>query len=284
MAFQQYSPGGIRMLPPAVKNILIINVILFIATYVFENVFRMNLLDLLGLHFPSASKFEPYQIITYMFMHGSLGHIFFNMLALWMFGAVLENYWGTKKFLIYYFVTGIGAAATHYLVRYFVDMRPMLLQINVFLDNPTTSGFQNLYESQSFGDIFGSELKENARQLLSLWQYFPDKGQFNAVDFVVQLKAAFLNSQPVVGASGSVFGLLLAFGMLFPNAIIYLYFAIPVKAKWLVIIYGALELYAGIWQSGSNVAHFAHLGGMIFGFLLILYWRKRTRYFNEPGF
>lgn len=195
-------------IPAATKNIIIINTLLFLATQ-FVRAFNW---DILGMYYWQTNDFKLFQIITYMFMHANLSHIFFNMFAVFMFGGVLERFWGAKKFLLYYFVTGIGAALAQQLVWYL-------------------------------------------------------SGNFAGV---------------TVGASGAVFGLLLAYGMMFPNEKIYLYFAIPIKAKYFIIIYGLLELFLGVANfSNDNVAHFAHLGGLVFGIILMLYWRKKGGYYNE---
>lgn len=283
MSYQQYSPTGFRVLPPVVKNILIINVILFIATISLSKSMRIDLNDILGLHYFGASKFQPYQVITYMFMHGGISHIFFNMFAVWMFGNALENIWGPKRFLLFYLVTGVGAAITHYVIMYFFTISPVLDHINLFLANPTLPGFNEFINSGDF-TLVSSEVQNRINELLPQYNYLlrsdPDKALQSAVDFMIFYRSEFLNAPVVIGASGAVFGILLAFGMIFPNTLIYLYFAIPIKAKWFVIIYGAIELYAGITNKGSDVAHFAHLGGMLFGFILIWIWRKRTRYFQ----
>ncbi|MHC1707287.1 MAG: rhomboid family intramembrane serine protease [Bacteroidales bacterium] len=270
-------------MPPVVKNILIINIILFIATISLSKSMRIDLTDILGLHYFGASKFQPYQAITYMFMHGGLSHIFFNMFAVWMFGNALESVWGPKRFLLFYLITGVGAAITHYIIMYFFEISPVLEQINLFLANPSLTGFTDFVNSAHFSAV-SVEVQNRFNELLPQYNYQlqsdPDKALQSAIDFMLFYRAEFLNAPVVIGASGAVFGILLAFGMMFPNSLIYLYFAIPIKAKWFVMIYGAIELYAGITNKGSNVAHFAHLGGMLFGFILIWYWRKRTRYFQ----
>ena len=234
MRYNNYRPGGFSLLPEVVKNLLIINGLFFLITIVVGNRFNIDLNQLLGLHYPQSDAFKPYQIITYMFMHGNLTHILMNMFALWMFGTNIENYWGGKRFLIYYIITGLGAALVHYLVLYFSLVLPTLHEIDAL---------------QTLGTVDNAE----------------------------EIKTSFYNSlPPVVGASGAVFGLLLAFGMLFPEQMIYIYFAIPIKAKYFVILYGLIELSTGIYNSSAdNVAHFAHLGGMLFGFILINYWRKK---------
>lgn len=194
------------MLPSGVKHLLIINVLMFAATYVLERLGYLQITNMLCLWPLGSGLFRIWQPLTYMFMHAGLDHIFFNMFALWMFGYVLENYWGTKRFVAYYLVCGIGAAITHMAMSLLFKM-PLV---------------------------------------------------------------------PTVGASGAVYGILLAFGMMFPNERIYLYFLMPIKAKWFVIGYAAIELFEGFFRA-DNVAHFAHLGGMLFGLILILLWRRRNR-------
>lgn len=278
----QYRPMGFRVLPPVVKNLLILNGLFFLATIAFENAWGISLVDIFGLRYLAAEKFAPYQFITYMFMHGGFAHILFNMFALWMFGNTLENLWGPKKFLIYYIVTGIGAALVHYVTIYFM-LQPDLALMNQFLSDPTMQSLNSLVNNHRFqinqfsGDIWlaFSSFQADVNQL----SRNPDNyaALQRSIEFVADYKTHFLNQPNVIGASGAVFGILLAFGMTFPNAIIYLYFAIPVKAKYFVIFYGLLELYLGFARTSSNVAHFAHLGGMIFGYFLIMYWRQKDK-------
>jgi membrane associated rhomboid family serine protease len=276
---QQFRPGGITILPPIVKNLLIINGLFFLATIAFGNAFGIDLYKILGLHVPGARDFAPYQFVTYMFMHGGFTHLFFNMFALWMFGNILENVWGPKRFLIYYLITGLGAALLHYAILYW-QMLPTLNAVNVVLRNPDPESIRNFLESDLF-KVTSQEIANNFRLFIrdynSLINTAPNQAVVTAVNFLNQYKIDFMNAPVVVGASGAVFGILLAFGMLFPNTVIYLFFALPIKAKYFVMIYGALELYFGISRPGSNVAHFAHLGGMIFGYLLIRYWRSKGR-------
>jgi membrane associated rhomboid family serine protease len=214
-------PTHFSVFPPVIKNLLILNGLVFLAQMVpstaslLEHWFALwpfGAPDVVrtpyGLR--RLGDFWPWQLVTYSFLHGGLGHLFFNMFALWMFGVQIENAWGSRRFAFFYFVCVIGAG---------------LIQLIVV----TTSG--------SF--------------------------------------------YPTVGASGGVFGILLAFGMMFPNQPIYIYFLFPIKAKWLVIGYGAIELWAGITGTQAGVAHFAHLGGMLFGFLLIQYWRGKLPI--QPG-
>jgi membrane associated rhomboid family serine protease len=239
---EQFRPTGFKVLPPVVKNLLIINTLFFLGTIAFSS--RIDLSEYLGLHYFTSPVFRPHQLVTYMFMHGSFTHILFNMFALWMFGNTLENVWGPKRFLVYYMVTGIGAGLIQLLVLYF-----RISHIESGLDPEMISyvqekGYDLLMEGKNFAD--------------------PVIGKLN-----------ILINTTTIGASGAVFGILLAFGMMFPNSLIYVYFAIPVKAKYFVMIYGAIELFSGISGTADNVAHFAHLGGMIFGYLLLLYWKKR---------
>ncbi len=276
---QQFRPGGFTLLPPIVKNLLIINGLFYLATIALGNSFGIDLYRVLGLHFPGSQNFAPYQFITYMFMHGSPTHLFFNMFALWMFGNVLENVWGPKRFLLYYIITGLGAALLHYAILYW-QMLPTLRAVNEILNNPDPESLKMFFESEYF-KIGSQEINNNFRMFLreynSLIDEAPNQAMVRAVNFLNEYKIDFLNLPVVVGASGAVFGILLAFGMLFPNSLIYLFFAIPIKAKYFVIAYGAMELYFGISRPGSNVAHFAHLGGMLFGYLLIRYWKSKGK-------
>jgi membrane associated rhomboid family serine protease len=244
---------GFFGLPPVVKNIIYINVLMLLATYAVQsfmgldmnaNVFYLN--TKLGLYFPKSDQFMPLQIVTHMFMHGGFWHIFFNMYALFIFGGVLENVWGPKRFFIYYIICGLGAALTHETVIAFEyshlahSLSPENLQMVL---NEGTALFKN---GQGFTD--------------------PD-----------MLKLQMLLNTTTVGASGAIFGVLLAFGVLFPNTQLMLLFPpIPIKAKYFVMIYGAIELSLAIAQPGSDIAHAAHLGGMLFGFLLLRYWRKTS--------
>ena len=249
MSYQQYRPNSFSVLPPVVKNLLIINGIFFLASYVFGKNLGLDLDNLLGLHYPTSSAFRPWQLVTYMFMHGGPAHIFFNMFALWMFGNTLENLWGGKRFLIYYMICGIGAGLIQIAVTYFRLMH-----------------FHDLVNSETLNMIMtqGNGILQNGQ---------------NYTDPVVGEMNSLINSA-TIGASGAVFGILLAFGMLFPNTMLYIYFAIPIKAKWFVLLYGGLELFSGIANNPEdNVAHFAHLGGMLFGFILLKYWQKKNNHF-----
>ncbi len=196
---EQYSPTGFKVLPTIVKHLLIINVLMYFAYYVLLKQGIINLNYYLGIWSLSTGLFRIWQPLTYMFMHGSFDHLFFNMFSLWMFGSALENFWGSKRFLFYYLVCGIGAGLLNMLVP-------------------------------------GAHVS--------------------------------------VGASGAVYALLLAFGMMWPNNYIYLYFLVPIRTKWFIIGMIVIELFEGIFRSTDGIAHFAHLGGMLIGFLIILYWKR----------
>lgn len=280
----QFQPTGFKILPTVVKNLLIINGLFFLATLSFGSVFNVDLTKLLGLHYVFASDFSPYQFVTYMFMHGGFTHILFNMFALWMFGNTLENVWGPKRFLTYYMITGIGAGIV-YLIWISFQIMPVTNQIDLFVNSRDLAVLGNFTGEHTFrlnefsGQIW-QQFQEFQRsvKLLSANPSNADAMQ-TAVNFMTEYKAFYLNQFVVVGASGAVFGILLAFGMMFPNSLIYLYFAIPIKAKYFVILYGAFELFEGVMnRPGGNIAHFAHLGGMLFGYIIIMYWKKKGEF------
>ena len=205
MSYQEFKPRQFQQIPRVVKNILIINIVLFAAKFLLHETIDLD--RYLDLYPVGTPYFKPHQFITYMFMHADLSHIFLNMLGVYMFGSILENIWGAKRFLNFYLLCGLGAAA---------------LQLGI-------SAFNN--------------------------------------EFTILL-----------GASGSVFGLLVAFAMIFPNTELQLYFVIPVKAKYLVIGYSLFELYNGFFAN-DNVAHFAHLGGLVVGIIIMLIWKRNKNFF-----
>lgn len=297
---QQFRPGGFSMLPPVVKNLLIVNGLMFLATYAFQQR-GINLSDTLALHFWEGSDFRPYQFITYMFMHGSIGHLFSNMFSLWMFGHNIENIWGPKKFAIYYLITGFGAGLIHYAFSYAeiteqiaaiqqVMATPDVSAVRAFLGNVLGHDFvQGLTSSPDTRlatyrpEVFNTAMEyfKGAYQPIYQFDKFGDpvsvaqareiaiEGNYFLATYAEMVK----NGSQVVGASGSVFGIILAFGMMFPNAMII--FPLPMKVKYFVILYGAYELYQGVYQSGDGIAHFAHLGGMLFGLILLKYWGQK---------
>jgi len=239
--------GRFNLLPPVVKNLLIINGLFFLVSQTVTQNFGLDMFDLLGLHYWTSDGFRPHQVITHMFMHGDIGHIFFNMFSLWMFGSVLENIWGGQRFLIFYLVTGIGAAVIHNMAK----------SVDIY----------NL--SQQLSPEAVTEIKVQGYSIIQMGK--------NYTDPIWRALNSALNG-PTIGASGAVYGVLLGFGMLFPNTRLYLYFMIPVKAKYVVGVLIAFELLQGIQNNpGDNIAHFAHLGGALIGFLLIKYWNKKNR-------
>lgn len=234
----EFSPGRFELLPVVVKNILIINGLFFLGTFAMASAYRLDLVDLFGLRFPGATEFKLWQPVTHLFMHGSLGHLFFNMFSFWMFGSALENIWGPKRFLNFYLITGFGAAFLHYLLVYLIDLKPVLDQIDLALSTADGSSVA-FYESQ---------------------------------------REQLLNMPNIIGASGAVAGIWMAFAYLFPNSTLYLFFAFPVKAKYLAAFYVLYELYQAVqFDPRDNVAHFAHLGGMLFGFLIVRFWYNKDR-------
>lgn len=243
---QNFRPS-FQTIPPVVKNLIIINALMLFITYVMS-LKGIDLTDILGLHYIGSPTFKPYQLVTHMFMHGGFLHLAFNMFALWMFGRVLESVWGPKRFFIFYFVTGLGAALFYSLVNYIE--------------------FQYIAARMNPEDV--QAVIEHGAAILSQGQnYVGSAGKLNLI----------LNV-PTVGASGAVFGILLGFGMLFPNTQLMLLFPpIPIKAKYFVIGYGLIELFSGITNTGGNIAHFAHIGGMLFGFIMIKYWNKSSNHF-----
>ncbi len=240
-----YRPSFMSSIPVVVKNLIIVNVLMLLGTYSLRQA-GIDLYDYLGLYFPLSEKFRLHQFFTYMFMHSlSPSHLFFNMFALYMFGRVLESVWGPKRFLMFYLVTGVGAGLIQTLV--------------------TTVEYQMLVSKISPDQV--DYFKELALQ-----------GKY--IQGTVSEKMAMIMNTPTVGASGAVFGILLGFGMLFPNTQLMLLIPpIPIKAKYFVAGYGLLELFFGVSGIQGSVAHFAHLGGMLFGYFMIKYWNKKLNRF-----
>jgi membrane associated rhomboid family serine protease len=232
----QYRQSPFANLTPVVKNLLILNIIFFIATYILGA--RFDMVRWLSVFYFDSPFFRPWQLVTYMFMHGGFTHIFFNMFALFMFGPILEYSLGSKKFFNLYFICGIGAILLQWLVQ------------AIEVHNLVGSFTINMHQGFS-------------------------------VEVVQKLEAIY--NWPVLGASGAVFGLLVAFGMLYPNMELFLFFIpVPIKAKYIIPVYIVVELWLGVAQyGGDNVAHFAHLGGAIFGFLMIKIWhiKRPDNYF-----
>lgn len=226
-----------RNMPPVTKNLIAICVVVFVAGLVPQ--IGNNLMKYCALHFYDASNFNLAQLVTYMFMHGNFPHIFFNMFTLFMFGITLEYVMGSRRFLTYYMVCGIGAAV-----------------------------IQQIVWALTLPDMITQELASLNRM--------PFEQMANIMALDPSILARNLEMFSTVGASGAVYGVLLAFGMLFPNRPLYLMFLpVPIKAKWMVFIWGGMELLLGMSSASDGIAHFAHLGGMIFGFILMIYWKKK---------
>ena len=300
----RYSP--FLQIPDVVKNLLIFNVLIFFASILFNAV---DISKYFALHPFQSQEFRPHQLVTHLFMHGNFAHLFFNMFALWMFGKVLENVWGGKKFLTYYMITGLGAMIIYSSVQ---QIRISNLESKMTAEqiaNVSSENGYNCYTDMKY------QLGLSSGEVKFGTQFF---NKYN-ITTQNQVDLLMLYYTPVVGASGAVFGLLLAFGVLFANTRLYIYIGMlafiiisyvfnlpsnfllyvffgfillgrmipdisrllwktfPVKAKYFVIVYGILELYLGIINNPTdNVAHFAHLGGMLFGYLLIKYWQKEN--------
>ena len=223
--YQDNRRGFLSNIPPVTRNLIIVNVLLFIATLVNEN----YMIGTFGLFYPTSPYFRWWQVITHMFMHGGFWHIFFNLYTLFIFCMVVENILGSKKFVLFYFVCGLGAAGLQIGTQY-IEM-----------------------------------------------QAFINAGTQQALESMAQLKVT-----PTVGASGAIYGVLLAYAMLFPNSKMTLIFPpVTLSAKWMVIVFAAIELFTGVVGWVDGVAHFAHLGGMLIGWLMILWWKKRGVLFNK---
>lgn len=287
----QYRPSGFSFLPPVTKNIIIINVLVYLLTLMLYQTQHIDLNKYLGLHYFTAPDFKPHQFITYLFMHATHGpfggiefrHILFNMFGVFIFGQVLENLWGPKRFLIFYILTGLGAALTQFVIIHF-SISPFINELNSLNNHLTLDSFSKfmtsnsvykynpsffLPEFNSFVDQFNSNANSNPTKALSL-----------ASQFILDYKNSVLNANVIIGASGSLFGLLGAFGFIFPNRYLLIYFLFPIKAKWFVIGYGLIELFTGLSNNpGDNVAHFAHLGGLAVGLLIVFILRKDRSHF-----
>lgn len=253
-------------LTPVVKNLLIINVIVFILQYLLTNI---NFTALISLWIIESENFKPYQYFSYMFAHGGFGHILFNMLGLVFLGPLLEQFWGPKRFLIFYLVTGIGAGVLYSGIEYW---RTSQLENDVtsYILEPSPENFS------VFVDEHGHYFRRTVYEFADDFSKNPDDPHYieQSKEVVKSTYNTLLNGSSMLGASGAIYGILMAFGMLFPNTQLMLLIPpVPIKAKYLVLILGGIALYSGFnRESGDNVAHFAHLGGMLFAFIMIKYW------------
>jgi membrane associated rhomboid family serine protease len=275
----EFRPSRFEILPVVIKNLLIINILVFIAQLTVDGRAPQGDLEAnigwfsntFALHNIESSLFKPWQLLTHMFMHEGLLHIFSNMFALYMFGAILENIWGPKRFLIFYLVCGVGAACLH-LGSLIWENHQMLVIFNQYKAHPSLTLFTQFADKYIVGN-------PEISKVIETWHSDPTNPAFSDDGFSIMSYVIRDNlNSPTLGASGAVFGCLAAFGYLFPNTYIYLYFFVPLKAKWFVIGYIAFELVMVLQHSaGGTVAHFAHLGGALVGFLLVYFWNKTNR-------
>lgn len=230
-------------MPPITFNLLMINIVMYLVKLMFLYKYDMDISEHLGLRYFMSNEFHWYQLITYMFIHGNETHLFFNMFALWMFGPLLEQLWGGKRFLIYYAICGLGAALTQYAFYYF-SIQDLVNNLNKF--------------HQEIMQLSNEHIRT---AYLEEWQEHVNE---------------VYDSMVIIGASGAIYGLLAAYGVLFPNSYFYIYFIMPIKAKWFVVLYGLIELFTGIFLE-DNVAHFAHLGGMLVGIVYVYIWKRKNK-------
>lgn len=285
-----FRPRGFQVLPPVVKNLIIINVLFVLAQFALGSM-GIDIADYLGLHYWRSEHFGVWQLLTHMFLHGSATdlnltfmHILSNMFALWMFGSTLENIWGPKRFITFYLVCGIGAALCHLAVLGYqyetINNAFMAYQQNATVDQfqlftqkyiPLETKGLAMFKQAWLQDPSSIQFANDSKAILHQYLY-------GATDYGTGKHLDGLFDEATVGASGAVFGVLFAFGYLFPNTLLYLYFFVPIKAKWFIAAYALFELYAGVQNTaGDNVAHFAHLGGMLFAFILLKIWQKNNR-------
>lgn len=248
MNYYENRGGFLSQIPTAVKHIMGINILVLIMCFIREDF----MYETFSLFFPVSPFFKPWQLVTYMFMHGDFFHLFFNMYTLFIFGSVLERVWGTKKFLLFYFVTGIGAGLVHMGVQWYQ--------------------YSSIVSSV---DLSTQEVSVIASEMLARGHGMIPSG----LDWPALQSVLFT---PTVGASGSIYGILLGYAMLYPDSILRLIFPpVALKAKWFVLIFAGIELLLGVTGTQAGVAHFAHLGGLVFAFALIMYWKKTRRLYSR---
>ena len=290
----EFRPGRFQILPSVVKNLIIINVLMVVLqTVLFSSFHHFNLQDYLALHYWRSDLFRPWQLVTHLFMHGSpdpaafqetVLHIFSNMFALWMFGSVLENIWGPKRFLTFYFICGIGAALCHLGVLS-LQYEPIIKAFQAYQHDATLDHFiqfVNEYKVPGLDEfVSGWSTNPGSIPMLNEGNHYLHSWIYGGTGPVIdktQIIYTGIFNEATVGASGAVFGVLFAFGYLFPNTLLYLFFAVPIKAKWAVAGYMVFELYSGIRNTaGDNIAHFAHLGGALTAFIILKIWNRTTR-------
>lgn len=257
-----------QRLTPVVKNLLIINIVVYVLQFLLSGI---DFTGKISLYKIGSENFAPYQFFTYMFAHGGLFHILFNMLGLVFLGPLLESFWGSKRFLTFYLITGLGAGIIYNAIE-FVRINNIRNDVEAYIISPNPSDFNRLiidHIDNANPKIFSfiDEFDRNPDN-----EYLEEQ----SVVYARQLYTETLNFGSMLGASGAIYGILMAFGMLFPNTELMLLFPpIPIKAKYLALGLGLIALFSGLNRSpGDNVAHFAHLGGMVFAFIMIKYWQK----------
>ncbi|HSK11906.1 MAG TPA: rhomboid family intramembrane serine protease [Phnomibacter sp.] len=277
----EFRPGRFQILPLVIKNLLIINGLVFLAQNTFDGTSPMGgiavgyMANTFALHHVLSPLFQPWQLFTHMFMHGSFAHILGNMFVLWMFGSVLENLWGSKRFLIFYLICGLGAAMLHLGALYYENYQ-LLADYDAFRVAPTLNKYLDFVANYRVDAGYDGQ---PAYRIGRAWEAEP--GNMQLAEQGMMMLNHYVNaalSRPTLGASGAVFGCLAAFAFLFPNTYIYLYFFVPIKAKWFVLLYVVFELTMAVNNSaGDNIARWAHLGGALVGFLLVYSWNKSNR-------
>ncbi len=275
----EFRPSRFEILPTIVKNLLIINGLFFLAQNTFKGpAVNFSIEDVLALHAWQSDLFKPWQLVTHMFLHGDLGHIFGNMFALWMFGSVLENLWGSKRFLTFYLICGLGAALIHLLFLSY-ELMPLMKDYAAIFQQHADGGSYQADAMINF--ISKNKLGEPGYrdQLISLIRENPnDAGLMNKLFEQLTVFYQSRINTSTIGASGAVFGVLAAFVYLFPNTYLYIYFLVPVKAKWIGLLYFGYEVFFALRNSaGDNVARWAHIGGAIVGLLIVMTWNKNNK-------
>lgn len=280
---RSFGPGT---LTPIIKYIIIANVAVFLLQKLTGVLFQDNFMETLGLSFPLADNFSPFQFISYMFVHADFTHMLFNMFGLWMLGTVLEQVWGGKRFFTFYLLSGVGAAVFYFAIFHFTSS-PYISKIDEVLNNPMADDIHNFmktglwdvlhhYKGNDWVSAVGRKVIEDYEQMRPM-----SDEAFIAryVSGLQIIKNTIYNSSLLVGASGAVYAILLAMGVMFPNSVIHLYFFIPIKMKYFVFGLGAISLIWGLMdRAGDNVAHFAHLGGMVSGLILMYFWGNLKKY------
>lgn len=274
----EFRPSRFEILPPLVKNLLIINGLFFLAQKTFGGPgVGFSFDDLFALHAWQSSLFKPWQLLTHMFLHGDFMHILGNMFALWMFGSVLENVWGSKRFLTFYMICGLGAALMHLLFLSW-ELMPLINDYNVIVQQQVSGNEGQVNAMINFITKYPLGY-QNTGEVISYLQLNPGNREITSKVFerITDYYQNNINTA-TIGASGAVFGVLAAFVYLFPNTHLYIYFLIPVKAKWIGLLYFAYELFYALRNSaGDHVARWAHIGGAIVGLLIVITWNKSNK-------